>query len=259
MFANQRQEKIYELIKEKGNVKVEELVNSFNVSIETIRRDLILLEGQRNIKRVHGGAISISSARRQSRLAERIDENRQKKREISLVACELLQEGDLISIESGSTSLEFIELIKKKFNRLTILTNSLDIAERTRDKEGFNIFLTGGKYLKDENALYGDMAIKNIEQFCIPKAFIFPAGLTFEKGMSDYNYEFAQLQKAYIRVSEKKIIMVDSSKIGVDAFIRVSDIDSDFTIVTDAEADKEILDKFQEQGINVLTGVEREN
>lgn len=254
MFANQRQEKIYDMVKEKGNVTVEELMNIFNVSIETIRRDLILLESQKCVKRVHGGAISVIAAKRYNKLSKRIDENREKKRELSITAAELVQNGDIISIDSGSTCIEFIEVIKERFTELTILTNSLDVLERLGSIEGFKIHLTGGIYMPEENCLYGENAVKTIKSYCIPKAFIFPFGLTPDKGISDYNIELSCVQKAYIDAAEEKIIMADSSKIGSDAFIRLCDITPDFIIVTDSGVSTEIIEKFEEKGVSVLTG-----
>ena len=256
MFAGERQTKIYEMVKEKGNVTVEELVNVFGVSIETVRRDLILLESQNRVKRVHGGAVSVSSARRYNNLSKRIDENRDKKRELSITAAELIQDGDIISIGSGSTCREFIDVIKKKFNKLTILTNSLDVLEQLGDQPGFEIHLSGGIYLPEENCLYGDAAVNGIQKYCIPKAFVFPFGITPERGISDFDVKLSRIEKAYLDVAEEKILLADSSKIGLDAFIRICDITPDFIIVTDSGVDKEVVKRFEEIGVSVLNGKE---
>ena len=252
MFANQRQEEIYKLVKKRGNVTVEELINTFNVSIETIRRDLILLESQNRIKRVHGGAISINSSKRYGRLSQRIDRNKKQKHELAVTAAELVQNGDIISIESGSTSIEFLEVIKERFSELTIVTNSIDVIERLGDKEGIKIFLSGGKFMPEENALYGETAVETIKGFCIAKAFIFPSGVSPENGVSDYSAELAEVQKAYISSADKKIIMADSSKLGTDAFIKICPLDSNCIIVTDSNAESEILEAFAQKDICVL-------
>lgn len=258
MFAGERQEKIHEMVKEKGNVTVEELMNIFNVSIETVRRDLILLESQKCVKRVHGGAISVNSARRYHKLAKRIDENRDKKRELSITAAELIQDGDIISISSGSTCIEFIDVIKEKFNNLTILTNSLDVLEQLGNEPGFEIHLSGGMYLAEENCLYGDAAVSGIQKYCIPKAFVFPFGITPDKGISDFDVKLSRIEKAYLDVVEEKILLADSSKVGLDAFIRICDITPDFVIVTDSGVSEEIVEKFAEIGVSVLTGTGKE-
>ena len=256
MFANQRREKICEIVNEKGNVSVDALTELFQVSAETVRRDLIVLEVHGNLKRVHGGAVSTKGVNRYGSLEKRLDINKQKKHELAVTAIQLLQNDDIISIDSGSTCIEFVDVIKQKFDRMTILTNSLDVVEQLGNKEGFKIYLTGGIYMPNENAFYGDTAVKVIKSFCIPKAFIFPSGVSVENGVSEYNSFLSAVQKAYIEAAEEVIVMADSSKIGHNAFIKNSDITEDFIIVTDSDADKEVLRTFTDNEITVLTRVE---
>lgn len=260
MFANQRRDKICEMLAEKENVGVDELVGIFQVSAETIRRDLIMLETQGQLRRVHGGAVMTKTQKRYDTLSKRIDMNRAKKRELSLTAAELLRNGDIISIDSGSTCIEFVEVIKDKFDSLTILTNSLDVIERLGDKKNFKIYSSGGSYMPDENAFYGDLAVNTIKKFCIPKAFIFPSGVSVKNGISEYNAFLSEVQRAFIEVGEEIIVMADSSKIGHDAFIKNSDLTPECIIVTDSGVDREVLKDFTDNDITILTSMgENEN
>lgn len=251
MFANQRQDEIYNLIKEKGNVTVDELVKKFDVSIETIRRDLIFLEKANSIRRVHGGAISIQAGRKQEKFKKRLDENRPEKRELAQTAINLIEEGDFISIDAGTTSIELVDEIKKHFHELTIVTNSVNVVSALRGIEGFKIYLTGGIFMHDENAFYGEIAINNIKNFYIKKAFICPAGIS-ANGLSDFNQELSDVQKAYIASAEKKIVLADSSKIGKDAFVKTAELTSDFVIITDSHIDEKTMCSFTEKDICIL-------
>lgn len=251
MFANQRQDEIYNLIKEKGNVTVDELMKKFDVSVETIRRDLIFLEKANSIKRVHGGAISVQASRKHEKFKKRLEENRPEKRELAKTAINLIEEGDFISIDAGTTTIELVDEIKKHFHELVIVTNSGYVVEALRGMESFKIYLTGGIFMHDENAFYGEIAINNIKNFYIKKAFICPAGIS-ENGISDFDQELSDVQKAYIEAAEKKIILADSSKIGKDAFIKTAELTSDFVIITDSHIDEEKVKSFAEKDICIL-------
>ena len=259
MFANERQDEIFKMVKEKGSVTVNELIELFKVSIETVRRDLMILEKQKRLQRVHGGAVSVSQMKKFHKLSQRIKENNQGKMELSRLAVSFIKEEDIISIDSGSTAIEFVEFLKEKFHRLTIVTHSLDVFVRLCSVEGFNVILCGGQFLKEENAFYGTLTFDAISNLHVSKAFIFPSAISLKSGVADYNLELVQIQKAYLHIADEAIIMADSSKYEKNALIKLCDVDQRYTFITDSGLCDETYYLYKENQIHIFRESRKEN
>lgn len=251
MFANERQDRIVEMIKARGAVKVGELAHVFSVSNETVRRDLLVLEKQKRLQRVHGGAVAVSQMKKFNSLPDRINENSKEKAMLAELACSFIHEEDIISIDAGSTAIEFAELIKNRFRSLTVVTHSLDIFERLCDSQGFQLILCGGQFSKEENAFYGPLTRDFIARFHVSKAFIFPSAISLKGGVADYNIELVEVQKTYMKNADEVIIMADSSKYEKHAFIKLCDLSSQYILITDSRLSDEIYDLYKENNINI--------
>lgn len=144
MFANERRIKIAEMLERRSSVTVAELTDAFQVSLETIRRDLEYLERQGALKRVHGGAITVRKMQSYSSLSARVTEHREEKRRLALAAIPYIREGDCISLDTGSTSFELAALLCEHFHELTVVTNSLQVFRFFRERKGSRPFLREG-------------------------------------------------------------------------------------------------------------------
>ena len=184
MFAKERQDKIYEIVKNNGAVTTSALVKLFDVSIETVRRDLLEMERHGLLSRVHGGAVAIGEMKPYLDLNERNKEFTEQKRHLALKASEFISDGDIIGIDSGSTAISFSEVLKEKFSKLTVITNSLDVFNILCDS--FSVILCGGHYLPYEKAFYGSLTLSMLKNLHMQKAFIFPSAVSFEFGICDY-------------------------------------------------------------------------
>ena len=180
MFANERRNKILELLSHRPSVTVTELTGLFQVSLETIRRDLEYLEQQGALKRVHGGALSMNRMQSYTGLSERSTEHQPEKRQIARAALSHIHEGERIALDAGSTTSELAHLLCDSFQELTIVTASLPIFEILSEKPGFQVILTGGFYLPGEKAFYGHLALDTIRQLHVSAFFPRPIGAFFE-------------------------------------------------------------------------------
>ena len=147
MFANDRYSIIIDYINRKGSVTVSELIKELHTSTETIRRDLLYLEKENRLMRVHGGAIAISNMNMFPSLSQRLNENKEQKEKLSDIAALFVKEDDIIAIDAGSTAVEFAHVLKNRFKNLTILTHSLRNFEILKTVEGFKLILIGWEYL----------------------------------------------------------------------------------------------------------------
>lgn len=251
MFANERYPLILEMLEKRGAVTVAELINRFGVSMETVRRDLSYLEREGSLKRVHGGAVALTKMNAFHPLTQRRDENKTLKQELSVTAAGLIREGDVVALDAGSTALVFAGVLKEKFHHLRIVTYSLEIIEFFKNDSDFEIFSIGGQFFPQESSFYGSMALDAIQRLHFSKAFIFPSAVSLEHGIGDYVPEMSMLQAAFMERSRETVIMADSSKFEVQAFLTLSDLNPAYIYVTDSRLSPEIYKLYRKNQIRL--------
>ncbi|MCD6318309.1 DeoR/GlpR transcriptional regulator [Candidatus Aerophobetes bacterium] len=250
-FAVERKDQILGLIQQKGRVTVDELIKGFKVSGATIRRDLEFLERQGLITRAHGGAISKSRVSLEPNYFEEKQKFLEEKRRIGKKASKLVEEGEVIFLETSTTILEIAKNIKNKTN-LTVVTNSLDIAQELHQAEGIDLIMTGGNLRKRIHALMGPLAEVTLSQMRIDKAFMGVSALDIDYGMTTANVEEAQTRKKIIEASNKIIAVTDHSKFGKQNFIFVIPIEKIDIIVTDKGISPQIKKEMERKGVEVI-------
>ncbi len=252
MLSRDRHNEILILLEKKGSVTVSELAKKFNVSIETIRRDLYYLENKNLLSRVHGGAILPSRMNGYLTLEERLEENKEKKTECSQVAMKFLHEDDVIFIDSGSTAVEFARVLQKSFERMTVITHSLDVWSELRHKSGFKLFIIGGEYSKKEAANFGYNTVEIAKSMHASKAFIFPYAISLKHGVANQDLIFIPIQKAYVENSDETIFVADSSKFEKNSFAKLCDTVDEHIFVTDSGISNEIYKAYKERNIRIF-------
>lgn len=251
MFAKERYDKISALLRQNGAVSTASLMERFNVSIETIRRDLLHMEQQGLLSRVHGGAVALSGMAPLAPLSCRNEMNGELKRELSSTATKFVNEGDFIAVDSGSTAIFFAEALKERFSSLTVVTHSADVFELLRSHANFTVILSGGHYMQSENAFYGTLALDTIGALHMQKAFIFPAAISVKSGIYDYNQDLISVQRKLIDCSERIFILADSSKFEAKAPLRLSENKPEYTFVTDSALAPELATLYADNGFNI--------
>lgn len=255
MFADERYAVILSKLNEAGSITVSDLVNTFDVSIETVRRDLCTMEKNGILKRVHGGAVTVNNRMKEfKKVSLRISENAAEKEELARFALQFVEKNDIIAIDSGSTAEIFAKTAAENLKDITVVTHSLDAFMRLKENRTIKSILIGGEFLESENSFYGDLAAGQLRQVHVSKAFVTPSAVSLEHGIWDYITELVGVQKTYMKVADRVIILADSSKFEKTALMKICDSSEPDIIVTDSHLDPKIRNKYIRENINLVTG-----
>lgn len=250
MFANERHDVIIQLLEKNKSVTVSELAQKFQISIETVRRDLYYLEQKNVLQRVHGGAILKAQMSSYKVLEKRMDEFIAQKRECAETAMQLIHENDVLFVDSGSTAVEFARALKSQFHDLTVITHSLDVYMELR-RTDFKLIMIGGALAKDEAANYGFLAVDMIRRLHAVWAFIFPLAVSLKYGMGDQDMRFIPIQRAYMENADRTVFVADSSKFEKNAFVKLCDVEPQQLFVTDTDINDDIYRAYSEKNMKL--------
>lgn len=251
MLSKDRIEAIRTLVVDAGRVQVSELSQRFSVTEETIRRDLEKLEAEGLLSRTYGGAIL-----NENRLTQRIHYfkraaiNLEAKIAIAKKALSCVQSSHTIGLDSSTTSIELMKLLKGRED-ITVITNSaIAITELAQSK--VNVFSTGGMLNKHSLSLQGKVAKQALDNYNIDVALISCKCLSLEQGASDSDELEAEVKKEMIQHANSSILLVDHSKFDKVAFARVANLKQFDLIVTDKEPSAEWKEKLASISVDLL-------
>lgn len=251
MISDHRHQVIVNKLESQGSVVVSDLVKEFGVSEMTIRRDLVILENKGLLRRVHGGAVSQRGRSYEPPYLMRSTENLESKQRIGQFAASLVNNGDSLTLDIGTTTFEIAKNLHSK-NDLTIITPSLQIANELTSHPGIRLILSGGILRPGELSLVGHLAERVFEEFYVDKLFLAAGAVDFKNGASEFNIEDALVKRAMVKNAKQVILVTDSSKFNQVAFTSIVDLKSIHTIVTDNELDPKIVSKLNDEGIEVF-------
>ncbi len=243
MLPQQRREKILDLIREDGHAKVQQLSNIFKVTEVTIRQDLEKLENEGFIEREHGGAYLKNIGLNVKNIVLQNQENLPEKAAIAKKALELINDGDTIILDSGSTTTEIAKLING-FKNLTVITNSLNIALILGVDPEINLVVTGGEFKAPTLSLTGQKAADFFDGLHVDKLFLATAGITLKAGLTYPSISDIVVKRAMIESANTVYLVADSSKIGKSSFASLGALSLIDFLITDSkinEADSKML------------------
>lgn len=248
-----RRAKILDELEKTGQVSVKELSKMFDISEVTIRNDLSQLEKQNMLIRARGGAIKIKFQRMaiDPSISDKQKEFQREKQLIAKEAVKLIEEGDTIVLDSGTTTTEIAKNLEQ-FKNLTIITNALNIASILSDYEGVAIFMPGGSLRKKSLSLVGVLADENFEKFYCDKLFLGADGFNTTHGMSTPNSEEAHLNQIMIKNSKKVIVVADSRKFERRRFAFIGPISDIDIVITDSAIKVEDKTRLEQNGVKVI-------
>ncbi len=248
-----RRNKILQLLDKEGEVFVDLLSKEFKVSEVTIRNDLDQLEHKRLLVRARGGAMKFTGrVGVDYEISEKDKIHFEEKKRIGKLAASLISNSEIILVDSGTTTAEMVKNLDH-IEDLTVITNALNIAVLLMNKPNINLIIPGGFMRKNSQSLVGPMAEKSLRNFNVDKAFLGVDGIDTKQGLYTPNIEEAHLNELMISVSNKAILLTDSSKFGKRSFAFICGTETIDSVVTDKNIDPEDKKRLEDNGVKVLT------
>lgn len=249
MLAEQRLDEIMSRLRAAGTLTVERIAEEFGVSVDTVRRDFNRLARRPGVRRAHGG-ILLDRTERDSPLAEREQRSSREKLAIARAAAELVEPRETIVLDAGSTTALMVDYITAP--EVTIITCSVAIAARAFVRDNLTVFIMGGLVHSTTGSTVGDDALRMIRSTQASSAFLGANGFGLDGGLVTPNYHEASNKRAIIDVSHRRVLLVDSSKLGRRALARFGELTEMDVIVTDAAIPENALEALRRQVEEVI-------
>lgn len=250
MKASERHQQIIELVKSQGYVSTDDLVSMFEVSPQTIRRDLNELADANKIRRNHGGAILTNSAEN-SPYNDRKVMNQNEKNRIAEALVKHIPDGSTLFIDIGTTPEAVARALLKDHHQLRIVTNNINAAIILMSKPDFKVILAGGEVRNKDGGVTGEATLDFISQFRLDFGVLGISGVDFDGSLLDFDYHEVRVKRAIIENSRAVFLPIDHSKFGRNAMVNLGTIKDIDLIVTNQAPPKEINNLIKELGITL--------
>ncbi|MBL4906027.1 MAG: DeoR/GlpR transcriptional regulator [Sneathiella sp.] len=246
---SKRQLEIMRVLQVRKSCSVIELATQLDVSDETIRRDIRQLATTGAVEKIHGGVMLPHSSLEPPFLS-RLQDQRDEKLKIAKYTANMIEDGETILIDNGSTSCYFAkELISHR--NLTVITNSTEVARELCSRNYNRVFMAGGEIRSDDSAAYGPTAVEFARQFTTQKAIISMGAIHANQGCLDFDLAEAEFKRAVIPQTAQLIVAVDHSKFNRPGVVKVCDLDRIDLLVTDKMPPPEIVDRIGSDKIRI--------
>jgi DeoR family transcriptional regulator, fructose operon transcriptional repressor len=251
MLPTQRRQAILAQVREQAAVSAEDLSREFDVSVETIRRDLRRLQSDGLLERVYGGATRPSGRSSEGSFAARSTRHIERKRAIAALAAALVEPEETIVIDIGTTALEVARALPASF-RGRVLTNSVPAAMELSGRDDIELLVCGGQIRPGDGACSGAHAEAFFAEFYADRAFLGSGGVHPEAGLTDYHPAEVVVRRTIIAHTAKNYVLADSSKLGVIAVRRVCQLDQVTAVLTDDAENAAAYADLAAEGVSML-------
>lgn len=246
---SERRRQILLELKLRPHVRISELAQRFNVSTETLRRDFDALADDGLVNRAHGGATAPAQGHYPS-LDERANARIEERERIGRRAAHLVQDGETVMIDSGSTTIQLARALAYLGRRCTVITNSIPVA-MTLGHASSEVLLCPGEYLPAESAVAGTETLDFLNRFHVDRCMIGASGLSAE-GPSETVRGFAAVKRVMLRRAEHRHLLIDSEKFGRKGLAQVGALDAIDSAVVDRRPKGDLLRALDEAGVEIL-------
>lgn len=249
MLSNDRHERILAFVNAQGSMKTTDLVDMLEVSNETVRKDLLLLEQAGQLKRIHGGAVRLANQQFELPLPEREPLNRKNKAFIAQAACDMLSCRDTVFLDASSTVLAMTDFWPEK--EITVLTNANHVVVRLGARSHVDIVCTGGEYERRSRSYIGVLAEEAVNRYLIERMFIGVDGFDPVRGASELNPGQARLKERLIPLAEEVVVLADHTKLNKKSAFFFAKPRQIHRLITDDQADEDVVERIRSHGIQV--------
>ena len=250
MLAVERRRRIAEIIRSRGVVGVAEMAEALGASEITLRRDLRVMADQGLLMRTHGGAVLPAGLAHEPTYSEKASQAAAEKAAIARLAVTMVRAGDSIVLGPGTTTLALAHLLVG-FPELTVVTNSLLVAQALMPAGRVEVILTGGTLRRSIHALVGPAAEDSLRSLRASQAFISGNGLTAERGLSTPSPLVAAADRALGAAAQQIVVLADNTKIGLETMCQTVPLHQISTLITDDGADVDQVARIREAGVEV--------
>jgi DeoR family glycerol-3-phosphate regulon repressor len=251
MRPDERRERIAAVVREASRASVDELASMLDISRETVRRDLALLSEQGVLRKVHGGAVHLQTAR-ESPLDERKAAARLEKTAIARAAARLFEPGDSLLIDSGTTTTLFAEALGS-VGSFAVITNSIPVAQELWNAPNrSDVYLLGGRYFGDGHEVLGPLAVEQIRALHADHVVLTIGAMDETGKCMDFNADEAFVARAMIASARQVTVLADGSKLGRHALFQVCDAPTIDRLVTDRPPPPPLTDALGAAGVEVI-------
>ncbi|MGZ8715197.1 MAG: DeoR/GlpR family DNA-binding transcription regulator [Mycobacterium sp.] len=253
MYAEERQQAIASLVVANGRASVTELAQAYDVTTETVRRDLAALDKAGVLRRVHGGAVPVRALHLvEAGVGEREATRAEHKDAIAAAAAELLpQGGATVLLDAGTTTARIAAHLPTD-RELLVVTNSVPVAARLAGMPSVSLQLLGGRVRGVTQATVGEQALRVLDTMRVDIAFIGTNGISVRHGLSTPDSDEAAVKRAMVSSANYVVAVADSSKVGLEDFVSFAPLSSVHTLITDSEITDTDRAQFSEQGVEVV-------
>jgi DeoR family transcriptional regulator, fructose operon transcriptional repressor len=249
LLAAERRNELLAILAAQYKIDVAWAAKTLGTSHETIRKDLVALESQGLLKRVHGGALPVTTVTFEEAVHERT-QNQEEKRRIAQRAIQEVPSSGAIFIDSGSTTRFFADLLPANPN-VMVFTNSLPVAQALLTKPGIPIYLVGGRLRHLSQATVGAWSNSALEELQVDVAFVGCNGLSLNRGLSTPDSDEAAAKSRMIAHATKTVLMIDHSKFDQDALFSYADLDQITMLITGIETPEATRADYEKRGVEV--------
>ncbi|MFC3494727.1 DeoR/GlpR family DNA-binding transcription regulator [Glycomyces rhizosphaerae] len=251
MFAEERQQRIAERAHTEGRVDVAALAADFDVTTETIRRDLTALERQGVVKKVHGGAIPLERLGFEPTVSARDTVQIEAKERIAAAALAEVPHEGAIFLDAGTTTARIAHALPGD-RELTVVTNDVTIAAHLAAKPRLTVLIIGGKVRGRTMAAVDDWALRALAETFVDVAFIGANGISVERGLTTPDTGEAAVKRAMIGAARKTVVVADHTKVGNDCLARFGTLDQVDMFITDTGLDDDLASDFEDADLKVV-------
>lgn len=253
MYPEERQQAIASLVMAKGRASVNELAQAYDVTTETVRRDLAVLDKAGIVRRVHGGAVPVRALHLvEPGVGERDVTRSEHKDAIAAAAAEFFPlSGASVLLDAGTTTMRIAAHLPTD-RELVVVTNSVPIAARLATMPTVSLQLLGGRVRGITQAAVGEQTLRVLDTMRVDIAFIGTNAISIRHGLSTPDSEEAAVKRAMVRAANYVVVAADSSKVGREDFVSFAPITSVDTLITDLEISAADRAELTDQGLEII-------